>query len=87
MQDLPDSVAWLVARLLHRGFSQVADTQSESFGDRLLVFRRPPVEVRLIRDRSQWTVDLIADGWPERDRVPFPLFHGFALDPGDVTGP
>jgi len=36
--------------------------------------------VRLVLDRSQWSVDLIADGWPERDRVIFPLFHGFALD-------
>jgi hypothetical protein len=38
------------------------------------------VELRLIRDRSQWSVDLSADGWDERERVPFPLFHGFALE-------
>jgi hypothetical protein len=45
-----------------------------------IVFRRDSVEVRLVKDRSQWSVDLIADGWSERDRVDFPLFHGFALD-------
>lgn len=46
----------------------------------VIVFRRDPVEVRLVKDRSQWSTDLIAEGWPERDRVVFPLFHGFALE-------
>lgn len=46
----------------------------------IITYRREPIEVRLVKDRSQWSVDLIADGWPERDRVNFPLFHGFALD-------
>lgn len=35
----------------------------------LITFRREPVENRLVKDRSQWSADLIADGWPERDRV------------------
>jgi hypothetical protein len=46
----------------------------------LIAFHREPVEVRLVKDRSQWSVHLIADGWDERDRVAFSLFHGFALD-------
>ena len=46
----------------------------------LIVFRREPVEIRLVKDRSQWSVDLIADGWPEQDQIVFPLFHGFALE-------
>jgi hypothetical protein len=46
----------------------------------VIAFRREPVEVRLVKDRSQWSADLIADGWREQDRVNFPLFHGFALD-------
>lgn len=47
--------------------------------------RREPVEIRLIKDRSQWTADLIADGWSERDRVNFPLFEGFGLP--DIANP
>lgn len=46
----------------------------------LIVFRREPVEVRLVKDHTQWSVDLLADGWRESDRLNFPLFHGFALD-------
>jgi hypothetical protein len=45
----------------------------------LIVFRREPLEIRLVKDRSQWSVDLMVEGWPERDRLVFPLFHGFAL--------
>ena len=46
----------------------------------LVAYRREPVQVRLVKDRSQWSVDLIADGWAEHDRVTFPLFHGLTLE-------
>lgn len=75
MEDLPDQVGWFVGQLHASGFEQVADERSESFGDRSLVFRRAPLELRLTKDRGQWSVDLIADGWSERDRVLFPLFR------------
>ena len=78
MSELPESVAWLVRQLGDSGFTQVED-QAGSMDSRLIVFRRDPVELRLVKDRGQWSVDLIADGWCERDRVHFPLFHGFAL--------
>ena len=61
-----------------KGFTRIHE-EIGTMDSALIVFRRDPVEVRLIKDRSQWSTDLIADGWPERDRVPFPLFHGFAL--------
>jgi hypothetical protein len=77
--DLPESVAWFVRQLVSGGF---VETQREAgtMDSGLIAFRREPVEVRLVKDRSQWSVDLIADGWRERDRLNFPLFHGFALD-------
>ena len=43
------------------------------------MFRQSPVEIRVIKDRGQWTADMIADGWTDAERVHFPLFHGFAL--------
>ncbi len=78
-EDLPEPVARLVRRLLEEGFGLLSDVRDpDFFGNRLLVYRRAPVELRLIKDRSQWTVDMKADGWD--DHVPFPLFHGFALE-------
>ncbi|NUT54916.1 MAG: hypothetical protein HOQ03_02890 [Thermoleophilia bacterium] len=77
--DLPENVAWFVSRLERRGFAEV-HREAGTMDSGLIAFRREPVEVRLVKDRSQWSVDLIADGWPERDRVNFPLLHGFALD-------
>jgi hypothetical protein len=68
--DLPDNVAWLVRQLRSSGFEE---TQREpgTMDSGFIAFRRDPVEVRLVKDRSQWSVDLIADGWSERDRVAF----------------
>ena len=80
MSDLPEQVSCLVRRLRSSGFTLERDeTTPELFGNRLFVFRRTPVELRVTKDRGQWSVDLIADGWPEHDRVLFPLLHGFAL--------
>ena len=76
--DLPESVAWLVRQLDSDGWTRVSDeTSPESFGNRLVVYRREPVTRRLVRDRGEWSVDLIADGWTESQRVLFPLFEGF----------
>jgi hypothetical protein len=77
--SLPESVAWFVRQLHGSGF---AETRREkgAMDSELIVFRREPVEVTLVKDRSQWSVDLIADGWREGDRLTFPLFHGFALE-------
>ena len=77
--DLPENVAWLVRVLDSKGFVET-HREAGTMDSGVIVFRREPVEVRLVKDRSQWSVDLIANGWRERDRVPFPLFHGFALD-------
>jgi hypothetical protein len=79
MNDLPENVAWFVQQLKSSGFTQTHE-EIGSMDSALITFRRDPVEIRLVKDRSQWSADLIADGWPERDRLLFPLFHGFALD-------
>jgi hypothetical protein len=79
LNDLPEDVAWFVQQLQGSGFKQTHE-ETGPMDSALIAFRREPVEIRLAKDRSQWSVDLIADGWPQHDRIVFPLFHGFALD-------
>jgi hypothetical protein len=77
MEEWPDSVRRLVSQLEDHGFDRVSDeTNSNVFGNRLVIFRRSPLEIRVTKDRSQWSLDVTADGWPEADRIYFPLFHG-----------
>jgi hypothetical protein len=78
MSDLPEIVARFVRQLEANGFVRTHE-ETGPMDSGLIALRREPVELRLVKDRSQWSVDLIANGWPERDRVSFPLFHGFAL--------
>jgi len=77
--ELPENVAWFVKQLESSGFEETR-REGGTMDSGVITFRRQPVEVALVKDRSQWSVDLVADGWAERDRVSFPLFHGFALD-------
>jgi hypothetical protein len=59
------------------GWVRVSDeTHPESFGNRLVVFYREPVTLRLVRDRGQWSADVLAHGWDENQRVLFPLLEG-----------
>lgn len=54
MSNLPEQVSWLVRQLRSSGFTLERDeTTPESFGNRLLVFRRAPVELRVTKDRGQ----------------------------------
>ncbi len=77
--DLRENVAWFVRQLESSGFVETL-REGGPMDSGVIEFRREPVEVRLVKDRSQWSTDLIADGWRERDRLNFPLFHGFAVD-------
>ena len=79
VNELPENVAWFVQQLRRSGFAQTREATG-TMDSGLITFRRDPLEIRLVKDRSQWSADLIADGWPERDRLNFPLFDGFALD-------
>jgi hypothetical protein len=74
--DLPENVAWFVRQLTSSGFEET-HREAGTMDSGLITFRREPVEIQLVKDRSQWSVNLIADGWRERDRVTFPLFAGF----------
>lgn len=81
MEGLPKSVEGLIGRLSSAGFILLGDETNEShFGDRLITFARPPIELRVVRDRGQWAIDLKADGWS--DWVGLPIFEG-ALPPLD----
>jgi hypothetical protein len=79
VNDLPENVAWFVRQLESSGFTKTHE-EVGTMDSALIAFRREPVEIRLVKDRSKWSVDLIADGWPKHERILFPLFHGFALD-------
>ena len=49
----------LKGRLSDSGFTALTDDyQPEVFGNRLIDLARPPVLVRLVRDRSQWSIDV-----------------------------
>jgi hypothetical protein len=71
-------VVWFVRQLENNGFSRTHD-EVGTMDSAVITFRRDPVEIRLVKDRSQWSADLLADGWPQHDRILFPLFHGFGL--------
>ena len=77
--DLPENVAWFVRQLASSGFVET-HREPGTMDSGLIAFRREPIEVRLVKDRSQWSVDLIAHGWPASDRLNFPMLDGFALD-------
>ena len=84
MSDLPESVAWFVRQLESMGFTRTHE-EVGSMDSALITFRREPVEIHLVKDRSQWSVELSVDGWPKRDQVVFPLFHGSGLS--DIANP
>lgn len=73
--DLSKPLKRFVRELLAYGFEEISDA-SDAHGNRVLVFRREPVELRIIRDRGTWTADVAADNWPDGDRAPLPLFGG-----------
>lgn len=63
MADLPEVLARLVDQLAAAGFRVESSVRSNSFGNRIVQLARGPVRVRLVRDRSQWSIDLSRDGW------------------------
>lgn len=77
--DLPENVAWFARQLASSGFVETY-REPGTMDSGLIAYRRDPVEIRLVKDRSRWSVDLMVDGWRERERLSFPLFHGSALD-------
>jgi hypothetical protein len=56
MNDLPENVSWFVRRRQSSGFTET-HRETKAMDSALIAFRREPVEVRLDKDRSQWSVD------------------------------
>ena len=64
----PQHLLELIARLRQSGFSEVeARYDASSFGNGLRVFERPPIKLRIVRDRGDWSAELTADGWPRHE--------------------
>jgi hypothetical protein len=76
VNELPSSISWFIRQLERSGFELTDDETSEAFGNRLMTFRREPVEIRVIRDRGQWTADLMATDWSGDERLAFPVLEG-----------
>ncbi len=82
--ELPDALAALAARLEERGFAVDEQPPSDSFGDQLITFTDERLRVRLIRDRSLWTIELGHPGW---DGVYDPDLWCAALEGADPMEP
>ena len=74
--ELPETVAEFAQQLDEKGFRE---THREWGGmdSGVIVCRREPLEIGLVKERSQWMLDLSVDGW--RETVAFPLLEGFGL--------
>jgi len=53
------------AMLRKQGFVEIDSARSESFGDRLAVWKSPGLHLRIVRDRGQVFVDLASPLVPE----------------------
>jgi len=82
--ELPEPLAALATTLEERGFAVDEQPPSESFGDQLITFADERLRVRLIRDRSIWTIEL---GHPAWDDVYDPDVWRAALEGADPTDP
>jgi hypothetical protein len=57
--DLPNNVAWFVRQLASSGFVET-HREAGTMDSGLIAYRRDPIEIRLVKDRSQWSVDLMS---------------------------
>ena len=66
--DPPGHLSELIERLLSQGFTEVhSEYDAGSFGNVRRVFERKPAQVRVVRDRGDWSAELTAEGWPHDD--------------------
>ena len=67
LQDAPAAYKTLTAQLAAEGFvAQISDPDDTAFGNRIALFIHDDVRVRLVRDRSQWFMEIAApltDEW------------------------
>ena len=63
--ELPTTIDDLRTWLIIQGFQEEERFyDSRSFGDWLIVLARPPCRVRIVRDRSQWSIDISGEHIP-----------------------
>lgn len=81
--ELPPGVAQFAQQLSEAGFDQVA-SENGTMDSGHILFRRGPLAVSVWKDRSQWSLDVMVDGW--RDSMSFPLLGGYGR-PGSTGDP
>jgi hypothetical protein len=68
LPEPPGHLLDLVKTLKRHGFEEIKTEYSpERFGNVLGIFERPPVRVRVVRDRGDWSAELTAQGWPKHE--------------------
>ena len=69
--DVPDPPGHLLAlidQLRNHGFTEVdASYDAQVFGNAARVLERPPIKVRIVRDRGEWSAEFTGEGWPPRE--------------------
>ena len=64
-QKLLDSVLLLISLLeIKMGFHKIENSTSESFGNRVLVFKLDQFQIRVFRDRGIWSVEFSESNEP-----------------------
>jgi len=59
LQDAPAAYKTLTAQLAAEGFvAQISDPDDTAFGNRIALYIHNEVRVRLVRDRSQWFMEI-----------------------------
>ena len=67
MTDLPDPLAALAEHLRREGFERrERPPDRESFGDQVVALGGEGLDVTLIRDRGEWSIELAHPSWSER---------------------
>lgn len=56
--DVPTEIDDLRSGLTEAGFTVAEELASSSFGDLAVTFRRGILEVRVVRDRGQWSIEI-----------------------------
>jgi hypothetical protein len=63
--EVPAELASLVRDLERHAFQTTyRDETPQAFGNFVQVLERPPLSVRIVRDRGQWRAEFTAKEWP-----------------------
>ena len=65
LHDLSEPLHTFAVQLSAHGFALSTDNCSDAFGDRIVVFTRSSLSIRLVRDRSQWFIEVGCEDWED----------------------